>query len=487
MCQITLHVAAILQRQEFLLKLARALMMFGAPTHRIETQMQATARILDVQLRCIYFPSLMLVSFGDDLTHTSDTRFIKQPTLLDLCMYCRCATGCFRNTPRLIQNRADPLQTARLTDMHSIWSNTVRDKIGVEEASRQLDELMRRKPVINRYFMVLIGGLCSSMICAGPMGFNGSFVDCLLAFPLGALLVWAQSSIKAELFSNVFEICFAGLNSFICAAAYQNGTSGICYAAVTPASIVLILPGYIFLSGSLELQSKSLIAGSVRLVYGFLYSLFLGFGLSIGALVYTFFSGEVIDASNDANCARSHDRDEWYFKTVGIYYAFLCVPCYAMGLSLRNYAKPVRKEFYVMVLIACCGWLVVHFSGKRSALQNRQDFTAMLGSLTVGVISSLYGVFFDGRSFVVAVPGILYMLPSGWQGGGLLAFANTNYTHDNQSSVTAKSSISSGFQVAESLLSVALGLSVGLFSATLLSFYLLGGSRGRGGGLFSCE
>lgn len=52
----TVHVAAILQRQDFVLRLARALMMFGAPTHRIESQIQATARTLDIhcQVMCVH-------------------------------------------------------------------------------------------------------------------------------------------------------------------------------------------------------------------------------------------------------------------------------------------------------------------------------------------------------------------------------------------------------------------------------------------------
>lgn len=364
--------------------------------------------------------------------------------------------------------------------MHKIYHSVIHDKVGVEEASKQLDELMRRKPLINRFWTVIIGGLCSAMICAGPMGFNGSFVDCLLAFPLGCLLVLAQTTIKAEVFSNVFEICFAGINSFIGAAAYQNGGSYFCYASVTPASIVLILPGMMFLQGSLELQSKSIISGSVRLVYAVLYSLFLGFGLSVGAAMWTFLSGKVIDAGQDSSCSALHQKHtEWYLGSIGMKWAFLTVPMYSICLALRNSAKPTRKEFWVMVLISIAGWCVNKFSSKRATLKHRSDFTAMLASLTIGVASSVYGLVFDGRSYVVAVPGILYLLPSGWSAqGGLADYANTD------SSTTANASVSSGFQVAETLLSVALGLSVGLFSATLIT-WTLGGRRARGGGMFS--
>jgi hypothetical protein len=55
------HVAAILARQQFILKLGRALMMFGSPTHRIETQIQATAKVLDISAQVVYLPNIMLV------------------------------------------------------------------------------------------------------------------------------------------------------------------------------------------------------------------------------------------------------------------------------------------------------------------------------------------------------------------------------------------------------------------------------------------
>ena len=433
------------------MKLCRALMMFGAPTHRIETQIQQTARVLDINCRCIYFPNLMLLAFGDDTTHTSETKFIKQAGGLDL---------------------------TKLTDMHAVFFNVINDKIGVEEASRQLDELMRRKPLIKRLPMVLIGGFCSAFICVGPMGFNGSFIDALLAFPLGAFLVFCQSIITSELYSNVFEIVFAALNSFIAtAAAYGSDPSRpFCYSAVVSGSIVLILPGFIVLSGALELQSKNLIAGSVRLVYALIYSLFLGFGLSIGSSLWVLFTGE--ENTIDATCAAPHNSDLWYRKTVPLQYALLTVPGYSMCLSLRNHAKITRKEFPVMVLIAIAGWATNHFAAYQRNLQNRQDFTSMLGSMAVGLLANIYGRVFDGRAFVVSVPGILYQLPSGLSNGGLLNFANTS-----SDSTTA---FNQGFAVASSLLQVAMGLTIGLFTSTVLT-YALGGRKIRGGGLFSCE
>lgn len=82
--QITRHVAQIIQRQEFILKLTRAMMMFGAPSHRLQSQIQATARVLDVELSCMYLPDVVLISFDDSSTGTSHIKFIRQGSSLDL-------------------------------------------------------------------------------------------------------------------------------------------------------------------------------------------------------------------------------------------------------------------------------------------------------------------------------------------------------------------------------------------------------------------
>lgn len=58
----TVHVAAILQRQDFILRFARALMMFGAPPHRIEYQLQQTAKVLQIDCQVIYIVKCVWLS-----------------------------------------------------------------------------------------------------------------------------------------------------------------------------------------------------------------------------------------------------------------------------------------------------------------------------------------------------------------------------------------------------------------------------------------
>lgn len=487
---ITMHVAAILKRQEFLLKLSRCLMMFGAPTHRIEQQIQATANMLEVNCRCVYFPSVMLLSFGDENTHTSETKIIKQGSSVDL---------------------------TKLTDMHTIFYNVIHDKIGVEQGSKQLDALMRRRPLMRKWHLVIVSGLASASITVGDWAFKGSFLDALISFTLGAFMCFCQLSITSELYSSVFEIVFATLNSFIAMGLHQvsryhapNGEVHygryFCYEAIVAGSIVMILPGFIVLTAALELQSKSLVSGSVRLVYAIIYSVLLGLGIMIGALPLL--------GSQDARlteCRARLDFPHWYNTPPGqgssrsFAWAFLTVPMYSTFLSLRNQAKPTRKEFPAMVIIAICGWLVSNFAMIASkvnsecdpsnpgvcpvpeVLQSHAYLYSAMGSFTVGILSNIYGRFFGGRSFVVSVPGILYQLPTGMTGApGSTTLWNFGIKarDDQNPNVSGNEEVTSGLQIGAQLLNVSLGIAIGLFASSLVMF-IIGGRKARGTGMLA--
>lgn len=89
--------------------------------------------------------------------------------------------------------------------------------------------------------------------------------------------------------------CF---NAIVAAALAQ--TEQFCFYSVAAGSVVIILPGYIVLCGALELANRSVVSGSVRLVYSLLYTLLLGFGLSAGSEVYQKMSGSGIQVSGMA-------------------------------------------------------------------------------------------------------------------------------------------------------------------------------------------
>ncbi|KAK2020502.1 DUF1212-domain-containing protein [Colletotrichum zoysiae] len=345
--RITKHIAQILSRHKYLVKLCRALMMYGAPTHRLEEYMKMSARVLEIEGQFLYIPGCMIISFDDSATHTTEVKIVRSAHGVDL---------------------------GKLRDVHDIYKQVVHDLISVDDATVMLENITSRKLKFGNWTRVPIYGLASA--CVAPFAFQGRFIDLPIAFVLGCLLGWMQLILAPsnELYANVFEITAAIVTSFL-ARAFGSIHKGelFCFSALAQSSIALILPGYMVLCSSLELQSHNLVAGSVRMVYAMIYTLFLGYGTTIGTALYGVFDKH---ASSRTSCDNPLDR-KWYL---------LFVPAFTLCLCIINQAK--WKQTPVMVLISLAGFLVNSYSSD--FFVGNAQISNMLGALTVGLLANLY-------------------------------------------------------------------------------------------------
>jgi uncharacterized membrane protein YjjP (DUF1212 family) len=459
--RITVHIAEILSRQRYLMRLCRALMKYGAPTHRLEEYMRMTARVLEIDGQFLYIPGCMIISFDDSSTHTTEVKLVKSSQGVDL---------------------------GRLANVHQIYKEVVHDVVGVEEAIQRLDEVMKKKPKFNNWVSILMHGFASATV--GPFAFGARPIDLPIAFVLGCLVGMLQLvlSPRSYLYSNVFEITAAVLTSFLARAfgsiRYQ-GEYLFCFSALAQSSIALILPGYIVLCGSLELQSRSIVAGSVRMVYAIIYSLFLGFGITIGTAVYGLIDG---GASSAYTCPKSPITNEYLQR-------FPFVVLFTFCLTTINQAK--WRQVPVMLVISLCGYLTNYFSLKRFG-SNTQMANA-LGAFVIGVMGNLYSRLRHGLAAAAILPAIFVQVPSGLAASGSLvsgltsaeqitgnqSFYNVinNGTQGFYDAQNASSRLYGGmvFDIGYGMVQVAIGITVGLFLAALV-VYPLGKKRS---GLFS--
>lgn len=345
--RITNHIAETIARQKYLIGLCRALMEYGAPTHRLEEYMRMSARVLETDAQFLYIPGSMIMSFEDRDTHTSEVKLVKVAQGLDL---------------------------GKLRDVHEVYKEVVHDKLGVEEATGRLKEIMRKKDKFNRPFRIFVYGLAA--VCVGPFAFGARLIDLPIAFILGAILGVLQLYVapSSDLYANVFEIAAAVITSFL-ARAFGSIKGGdlFCFSALAQSSIALILPGYTVLCASLELQSRSIVAGSVRMVYAIIYSLFLGYGITVGTAIYGMIDRH---ATSETTCR----------NTIPEYWFFFFVPGFSMCLIIINQAK--WKQAPMMMIIAFAGYVVNYFSAKR--FEGNTQVSNTLGALAIGVMANLY-------------------------------------------------------------------------------------------------
>ncbi|KAH8904832.1 DUF1212-domain-containing protein [Coniochaeta sp. PMI_546] len=347
--RIKVHIAEVISRQRYLVKLSRALMMYGAPTHRLEGYMSMSARVLGIESQFLYLPGCMFISFDDSQTHTTEVQIVRAGQGVDL---------------------------GRLHDTHQLYKEVIHDLIGVEEATQRLHEVMHRKDKFSNWVRVPMYGIASA--CVAPFAFEGRFIDLPIAFIMGCILGILQLVLapKSELYSNIFEITAAICCSFLGRAFGSiRGGSLFCFSALAQSSLALILPGYMILCSSLEFQSRSIIAGSVRMVYSLIYTLFLGYGITIGSVLYGYIDR---NATSNVHCDAP--------LNVHVYWNILFVALFTLCLCIINQAK--WKQMPVMLFISLAGYCVSSFSSK--PFKGNSQVSNTLGALAIGVLANLY-------------------------------------------------------------------------------------------------
>lgn len=426
--RITVHIADVLQRQRFILRICKAMMMYGAPTHRLEEYMVMTARVLAIDGHFVYFPGCMIVSFGDAATRTSQMQLV------------RCVQG---------------LDLSKLDAAHKIYKDVVHDMVGVEDANARLDELFSRRQRYPRYVQVLLYAFGSSMVA--PWAFKANWPDMPICFLIGACVGFLQYYVspRSALYANVFEVTSSIVVSFLARAigSVRDGEL-FCFAAIAQGSLAIILPGYIILCGSLELQSRNLVAGSVRMFYAIIYSLFLGFGITLGSALYGW-----IDKNAVSSVSCPPQMSHWFY--------FLFVPAYSITLGLLNQAR--FRQLPVMVLVSGGGYVVTYFSGQH--FKQSTEFTACLGAFAIGILGNLYSRMGKGMAVAAMLPGIFVQVPSGIASqSSLLTGVNAADEITSNSSSSASTTGDTGIAFGVTMIEVAIGISVGLIAATIVIY-----------------
>ena len=450
--RIQIHMAETIQRKEYILKMCKALMCYGAPTHRLEEYLKMTARVLSIEGQFLYIPGCMIVSFDDSTMHTTEVKIVRTNQAVNL---------------------------GKLLDTHQVYKEVVHDTIGVDEAMTRLDTIIKKPNRYGRWFLVFIYGLASA--CVGPFAFGARPIDLPIAFFLGCLLGVMQLILapSSELYSNIFEISAAVLTSFLSRAFGSiNDGNLFCFSALAQSSIALILPGYLVLCGSLELQSRNMVAGSVRMVYAIIYSFFLGFGITIGSSLYGW-------ADHNATSA-TKCTTEWPF-----WWKVVFVPPFTLCLILINQGK--TKQMPVMLGIAMVGYVVNYFSAIRFA--SNAQIANTLGALAIGILGNSYSRLRHGLAVTALLPAIFVQVPSGLAASGSLVSGVTSANQITNRTVSGTSTMANGSQLGSlgsntnsavlnvgfSMIEVAIGITVGLFLSALV-IYPFGKRRS---GLFS--
>jgi uncharacterized membrane protein YjjP (DUF1212 family) len=172
---------AIESRHIFLITLSKALMKFGAPSHRIEAQLKAAATILDVTGEFIQLPGIVVCCFQDEETQTSETHWIKS---------------------------ASKIWLGNLQEVYEIYRSVVHDERSAKDATAELKRLLKKNPIYSNLLRCVFAFSLSALIC--PLAFGGSFLDLWIAGSGAFVLCFLQLYMVSgsPLYASIFEYAF---------------------------------------------------------------------------------------------------------------------------------------------------------------------------------------------------------------------------------------------------------------------------------------
>jgi len=166
------------RRKKFILLLAKAFLTFGAPSHRVEAQLFAAADKLLIQASFAYIPGVIMVSFNDGETRTTELHFVRSGGRIAL---------------------------SALNGVHDVYRDVFDDRTEVQDGIAELDRILRAPPLYPLIARCGLAFLSASIICA--LAFGGSFLDMWVSGTCACVLQYLglQAAAKNSVYANVYE------------------------------------------------------------------------------------------------------------------------------------------------------------------------------------------------------------------------------------------------------------------------------------------
>ncbi|OBZ91601.1 Pheromone-regulated membrane protein 10 [Choanephora cucurbitarum] len=424
--RITFEIANILQKQEFLRKLVKCLMLYGAPAHRLEYILREVSRTLGVDAEYVYIPNVMFLTFFDQTTHTTETHFIRSSLVFDM---------------------------HKLGEVYRLEKLVSHGEVSVDEALEFIDKVVNEPQFYPVWLNPFVYALAS--FCGCVMFYGGTFKEGGLSAALAIFFAtYELYSGRYLSFQPIWEITVCILIGFVSRAVWRYG---FCFTPVAFASFIVILPGYSMAVALIELVSRQLVSGVVRMVYAIMYSFLLGYGIEMGSEIFGKINPESVSSQGQAKVCIDATSSSTCVTVIPQAYYFLTVPLFALTYCIYLRARLPRWPY--MIFVAVSGFVVNYILSCYANAPSQ--VLQVVPAFTVGLLGNLLTKFTGKMSLDAVILGIFYMVPGSLGLKSALGFfgSTDNSEFANQ-----------GAGFALSMIETSIGITVGLFIATLVVY-----------------
>ncbi|KAI9499474.1 hypothetical protein BDB00DRAFT_2533 [Zychaea mexicana] len=422
--RITFEIANILQKQEFLRKLVKSLMLYGCPAHRLEYIMRHVSTTLGVDAEYVYMPNVMFMTVFDQGTHTTETHFIRQSQTFEM---------------------------HKLGEIYRLEKLVAHGEVPVDEALQFIDTVANEPSFYPRWLNPFVYGLAS--FCGCLIFFGGFWYDACVSAGLAMIFaIYEFFSGRIQSFQPIWEVTVCIIIGFVARAVTQYG---FCFTPIAFSAFIVILPGYPMAVAVVELVSRQLVSGVVRMVYSIVYSFLLGYGIEMGSELYRLIDPDITNKGNASECQRATDITTCDIQRIDQRFFILLVPLFALAYCVFVRARPFRWP--TMIIVSAIGYVVNYL--LQCYAHAPAQILQTVPAFTLGLLGNLLTKFTGKMSFDAVLLGVFYLVP-----GGLSIKAGYGMFSGDDSMGTQ------GASFALAMIESSIGITIGLFVATLVVY-----------------
>ncbi|KAI3647049.1 hypothetical protein MP228_007270 [Amoeboaphelidium protococcarum] len=506
----SLKVGSILERQQSMLsiqdrmnlqklivRLAKLLYEYGAPSFRVERRIEMIAEAVKMPTQIVVSPNTILISFGGEQFQSlgasiaspmmltagqslQSTVFLKVQQRFNLSKLYQAdrlakkVAATFSSSadlqiqlaeePDFIQKFFDkvtklvcslwPPGKQKLYQMFSDDDNDIDgDNIAIEPPtlSECIQELKKidsePDPYSTFVHFIAVAGIS---FFGALMIYKGTLMDGLISLILG-LISATFNMLDARKLLTAADIWSPMVTTFLAVAVSyilkRFPDDSICLGIPSMASIISLFPGLHIVLAMMELASNNILSGSVRMFYAFIRSLKLGFGMYIGAKLIQ----HLADQSDPVNkCAQNTNYG------AGIY--LLLIPfSFCVCIVLKGSLRQWPQMLFVSAIGVCSRQLALYLFSL--------DTANSIAAFSIGTVGNILARRYNQANLPSLMVAITLLVPTAV---GVYGFFDM---------LASDKSGSSGSNFAFDIIVKTLSIAFGLYFSSLVYFPIKNFSR----------
>jgi uncharacterized membrane protein YjjP (DUF1212 family) len=343
----------------FVLRLGRALHMYGYTANGLEDVLEQVSTRLGLKGQFFASPTSISAAFGE----------------------------IERQRSHLVRVEPGEVDLGRLAALDEICDRVLDGLVTPAEGSRAIEAIVDHPSAYHPYVRTLAYGLASAASCRV---LGGGSTEMLLSSGVGLLIgVLSVLTSRSQKTGRVFEFVAAFIASLTVNALAATGV-GVSSGVTILAGLIVLLPGLTLTLAMAELSSRHLVAGTARMAGALTVLLGITFGVATGARVARSIAGMPPELA-------VVPTPDWVLA-----FALLATPL-AFSILLRAQPRDV-------------GWIVaislIGYAGAQiGAGLLGPGLGGCLGAFAVGIASNRYERLVGRPATVPMVPGVLLLVP----------------------------------------------------------------------------